>query len=377
MKTGTKGLAFAATAAFALGLSACEDGPVTPGSGSASGSAGAGAFNSELVCETVDFEGFGVTLDEGVQVASDPVNAVTVFGLPITVSTTSFDAGGTAGAGTNQAVVIDANAEHAEDYDLTTSTVGGICDGCGPLGKMLVVLDPDGFAAQGDSRYGGTISFTGFGASADDLFLRSVTFVDFDQAQDPNEPESRIDVDGTTVAVPPETGDGGVATGFLADKEIILDKIEMIFAFRTSGAIDELEICKDEPGDNGGGQGCTPGYWKQSQHFDNWTGHAPADLLSSVFDVAGISELQRPEDDLDVNSITLLQGLQLRGGGVNALIRHAVAALLNAANTDVDYDLSEADVIAEFAAAVAGTDDDIEEQKDRFAGFNEQGCPLN
>src|SRR5262245_29821740 len=35
--------------------------------------------------------------------------------------------------------------------------------------------------------------------------------------------------------------------------------------------------------------GCTPGYWKQSQHFDSWVGHSPNDSFEAVFgrDVPG------------------------------------------------------------------------------------------
>jgi hypothetical protein len=33
----------------------------------------------------------------------------------------------------------------------------------------------------------------------------------------------------------------------------------------------------------GGGQGCTPGYWKQPHHFHSWVGYTPGQLFSSVF----------------------------------------------------------------------------------------------
>lgn len=123
-----------------------------------------------------------------------------------------------------------------------------------------------------------------------------------------------------------------------------------------------------------GGQGCTPGYWKQPQHFDSWEGHATSDLLGSVFTLLAGLTLERPETE-DPDDLTLLDGLELRGGGVNALIRHAVAALLNAANSDVSYDLTEQEVIDAFNAAVDGGD--VEGTKDEFEGFNEQGCPLD
>ncbi|WP_073065954.1 hypothetical protein [Fodinibius roseus] len=70
-----------------------------------------------------------------------------------------------------------------------------------------------------------------------------------------------------------------------------------------------------------------------------------------------------------------MEGLELRGGKVNALIRHAVAALLNASNPDVSYDLSVSEVVEKFNDSVSGGD--IEATKNNFESFNEQGCPLN
>lgn len=122
----------------------------------------------------------------------------------------------------------------------------------------------------------------------------------------------------------------------------------------------------------GGGEGCTPGYWRQPQHFDSWTNHLPGDSFDSVFDPDGVA-LVRPESGTTA-SLTLLQAVRLRGGGVNALIRHTVAALLNAESAGVSYDLTPGEVLAKYTAAIGG---DVEGQKDEFATFNEQGCPLN
>lgn len=112
-----------------------------------------------------------------------------------------------------------------------------------------------------------------------------------------------------------------------------------------------------------GGQGCTPGYWKQSQHFDSWNGYAPNQLFSSVFENA-------------FPGMTLLQVLQQGGGGLNALGRHTVAALLNSAQDGVSYNIgSPAGVIAMFNDAFPGSD--YEGLKNLFAGYNEQGCPIS
>jgi hypothetical protein len=111
-----------------------------------------------------------------------------------------------------------------------------------------------------------------------------------------------------------------------------------------------------------GGEGCTPGYWKQTQHFGNWTApYTPRTKFDAVFADA-------------FGEKTLLQVLWQGGGGLNALGRHAVAALLNAASADVDYDMSVEDVIEAFNDAYASGD--YEDAKNELEDFNEQGCPL-
>ncbi len=113
----------------------------------------------------------------------------------------------------------------------------------------------------------------------------------------------------------------------------------------------------------GGGQGCTPGYWKQTQHFDSWNGFTPNQLFSSVFEDAFPGK-------------TLLQVMQQGGGGLNALGRHTVAALLNSAQPGVSFDIgSPAGVVAMFNNAYPGSD--YEPLKNLFAGYNEQGCPIS
>jgi uncharacterized repeat protein (TIGR01451 family) len=113
------------------------------------------------------------------------------------------------------------------------------------------------------------------------------------------------------------------------------------------------------------GQGCTPGYWKQDHHFDSWPApYTPTTRFSAVFDNA-------------FGTRTLAQVLSLGGGGLSALGRHTVAALLNAASSGVNYDLTAAEVIARFNAIYPGTTTKYETLKNEFAGFNEQGCPLN
>jgi hypothetical protein len=112
-----------------------------------------------------------------------------------------------------------------------------------------------------------------------------------------------------------------------------------------------------------GGEGCTPGYWKQGHHFDSWTApYTPDTLFDDVFENA-------------FPGLTLLDVLKLQGGGLEALGRHTVAALLNAASGNVSYPLTVSDVINGFNAVFPGGN--YETLKDRWAALNEAGCPLN
>ena len=76
-----------------------------------------------------------------------------------------------------------------------------------------------------------------------------------------------------------------------------------------------------------------------------------------------------------VDNPTLLDALQANGGGVNALARHAVSALLNASNPDVSSDFTVAEVIALVQEAIESGD--FETAKNLLAAANEQGCPLS
>lgn len=111
-------------------------------------------------------------------------------------------------------------------------------------------------------------------------------------------------------------------------------------------------------------QGCTPGYWRQTHHFDSWvpTGYAPGDSYNGTFSVAGSYN-------------TLSDAVWARGGGEGALARMAVAALLNAAHPDVNYAYTTAEILAGVQAAYASGN--FEPFKDALDNANNAGCPLN
>jgi hypothetical protein len=122
----------------------------------------------------------------------------------------------------------------------------------------------------------------------------------------------------------------------------------------------------------GGGEGCTPGFWQ------NWTG-APPGLQPNAWLATGYHWADPFTSAGFVNAYngrTFLQVLQLGGGGKNALGRHTVAALLNAAHPNVAYDLTVAEVIAKFNHVI-NTNGNVNALKNEFEALNEQGCPLN
>ena len=120
-------------------------------------------------------------------------------------------------------------------------------------------------------------------------------------------------------------------------------------------------LCEDVECGGAGSEGCTPGYWKQSQHFGNWAApYTPATPFADVFDDA-------------FPGMSLLDVLWQGGGHLKALGRHTVAALLNAAG-DVDYGLTAGEVTMMFNDAYANGE--YESLKNFFADLNERGCPL-
>lgn len=110
-----------------------------------------------------------------------------------------------------------------------------------------------------------------------------------------------------------------------------------------------------------GGQGCTPGYWRNiRKHGDEWA----YDPYNDYF------------DDVDVFDcgphLTLNETVRAKGGGLNKLLRFATAALLDAAHPEVNSGLTEGGVIDMTCDALISEDWDI------FDGFfDDEICPLN
>jgi len=104
-----------------------------------------------------------------------------------------------------------------------------------------------------------------------------------------------------------------------------------------------------------GGEGCTPGFWKN--HYTHWvaTGYSPDDIFDDVFgcEVFG--------DDTTLGEAVHVELMH------NVLAFHGVAALLNANHPDVAFGHDEAWVIQNVCDG----------DKNALADANEQGCPLS
>jgi plastocyanin len=109
--------------------------------------------------------------------------------------------------------------------------------------------------------------------------------------------------------------------------------------------------------------GLSPGYWKQSQHFGSWRTYTTSRSFDGVFAVSSFSP-----------SLTLLQALAQGGGGVNALGRQAVAALLNSLDPRLDYPLDPLQVLRLVHDAIASHNSaTIDALEHRLEAYNQLG----
>jgi len=112
-------------------------------------------------------------------------------------------------------------------------------------------------------------------------------------------------------------------------------------------------------------QGCTAAFWRQ-QPLDSWSAYSPSDQVETVFGV-----------DAFIGDPTLAEALRLGGNSTRALAREAVAALLNASSSDIDYELTNAEVIARTADALRSKNArSVAHLKNRLERLNKRSCPL-
>ncbi|GAA4447347.1 hypothetical protein GCM10023189_03620 [Nibrella saemangeumensis] len=123
-----------------------------------------------------------------------------------------------------------------------------------------------------------------------------------------------------------------------------------------------------------GNEGCSPGYWKNNPNSWVTTNYSPAQTVESVFEVP---------DNLGLDNATLLEAVQGGGGSgvvgaAQTLLRAATTALLNAYHGDVDYPLTQAQIIAQVNAALSsGNRDTMLKLASTLDKYNNLVCPLD
>lgn len=339
------------------------------------------AAQPQQECEVVDFNQFQ---------HGDAITSLSLFGgtLSLTLEALRNDPAGPVDPTAYDTERWDAvgNPPPNSSHDDTQRAIlcneasnGGIgeCDG------IILTIPDTNFATQGDDTQGGFVTISGFTGSFE---IPSYDAVDSDNRNR----DIILRVGAGLVQVGTSTGQGnGTVETVVTDPHTFTGSAE--FEYEGSGGIDNVEICRapepfcgdgnldpgeecddgnNEDGDGcsaecteepSGGQGCTPGYWKQAHHFDSWVGFSPGDDFETVFGV-----------DASFDK-TLLGALEQGGGGEKALGRQAVAALLSAGA--VDYFDTVGGVIARVQAAY--TSGDFEGLKDLLDLENNSGCPLD
>ncbi|NES03603.1 MAG: hypothetical protein F6K22_12560, partial [Okeania sp. SIO2F4] len=135
-------------------------------------------------------------------------------------------------------------------------------------------------------------------------------------------------------------------------------------------------------GGNTGGQGLTPGFWKNhaSGKKESWTptGYSSTDNYENIFGVDLLDGLSANEiSEIDTNdngSVELLEALNANGNdeSFQALLRHSSAGILNAAHPEISYEYSVSGVIDMTQNAFEGDSDPIE-TKNLFDYQNNMG----
>lgn len=305
---------------------------------------GLSAFSAGAITlqATIDFESglsagtIPTVLDVGTGITGDDLGSVGVQGFRTDLP------------GVNQAMIFDATCGGGP----ASNCSGGDADLFVPGQGNVLIISEDGDQSDPDDADVGErfdFDFSGWGPTGV-VTVVSIDVLDVEADESPG----AIEIGGVAVPIP-QIGDNNVMTIPVGGTGSLLQ----VF-LNGSGAIDNIviEVDMDEPG---GGEGCTPGYWRQAHHFDSWTAYQPHDSFDAVFGVS--------------YGGTLLDGVWARGGQENALARHAVAALLNAASPDVPYEYTEVEIIALVQGAFASGD--FNGAKNLLEFQNELGCPLD
>ncbi|WP_026932609.1 T9SS type A sorting domain-containing protein [Christiangramia echinicola] len=137
-----------------------------------------------------------------------------------------------------------------------------------------------------------------------------------------------------------------------------------VYTRDANNCISEDPVTVDPPENCVVNEGCTLGYWKN--HTDRWCdAYVTCDTYGDIFTDAPAA----------IASLSLLEVLNVGGGGVYNLGRQSVAALLNTCSTEVGFTYSSvesliSDVNDAFANGESGSFGNY------LDGLNQAGCPL-
>ena len=175
-------------------------------------------------------------------------------------------------------------------------------------------------------------------------------------------PAMAMVADASTIGVGYEPGEGDILAIVCVPLETYEPPVQIV--------IIELEIPRT------GTEGLTPGFWKNCKC--GWVGYSrDMSFFNTEFGTSITINQGKKGEIIDP---TFDEALRARGGineeeGIyDALARHAVAALLNAAHPYVNYPMTEAEIIAAVADAINNLDNtDAEPLKDMLESYNELG----
>jgi len=353
------------TARWVLGLAVL--GWVTVGCSESSNPVGISspAFDSDGVTlaatsETINFEGVAAGTQNPVVFGDLGSGPIATSAGPATASCPDADT----------AIIYDTSAGPGADPDLDNQSAQA---------NVLIVeedlADTDGDGDPDDCFNGGNLTIDFSGVDAAGVTVNSVKVLDIEQ-----QAGNTIDLLGpgdapiTLGILIPFTGDGGITGPINLGPTAGVTK--MVFHFVTSGAVDDIVFT---PPDRGG-EGCTPGYYKNlRKHAFAWAdaGWDPNnDIVSDMFSEAANAPYAA------LGNASLHEGLSFQGGNSVAekaeiLLRAAIAAVLNADNPNVSYAFSSAQIIADVNAALASQDiSTILSLASDLDDENNAGCPL-
>lgn len=228
--------------------------------------------------------------------------------------------------------------------------------------------------------YGDPIAFNGTVTNIGNVALNSVTVVDDNGT--PGDTSDDVMVLGPISLAIGESANYSGSYLVLAEGPstdiVVADGVDAIESAPVSAWDDATCVVPPPPGF----EGCTPGYWKQEHHFDSWTAPYYPNMLMTT---AGFIFPNGQGIFGDLDQQTLLEALNYGGGetiqeAAQILMRAAVASLLDAASSDVDYPLTVGEVIDMTNAALASKDRqimlDLGHELDDYNN-GPDGCPLN